>query len=392
MSVPAEASDSSPDKLPDPSPAAAADRRSDVDGKQARVGALLQEVECDGLLVLEPENFAWLTSGATPWGILDPADLPVLFFSPEQRWLLARNVDSQRLFDEEIDGLGFQLKEWPWHWGRQQLLNELSQGRKLASDLPLNGCKVLGDQLRQRRQTLTPHEMARYRDLGHVVSHALEATCRALAVNQTEQEIAGQVSHRLMHRRVEPVAVEVAADGRSRRYRQGGFTTAPVRRYCVLTATGRQHGLYATASRSMCFGPPDEAFEKEHAAACKITATYIASSWPDGVLKEVLNAGRRIYRVAGFEHEWRLSPPGHITGRSAVERALTPDTTEVLRAGWALTWRASVGAAFSCDTYLVTTEGPKAVTAMGSQWPQKRIRIQGGHLVRPEILQRRAEA
>ncbi len=44
------------------------------------------------------------------------------------RWLIAGNADSQRLFDEEIDGLGFQLKEWPWHWGRDRLLTELCHG------------------------------------------------------------------------------------------------------------------------------------------------------------------------------------------------------------------------------------------------------------------------
>src|SRR5438552_11118004 len=85
---------------------AGSDRRADVDVKQARVAALLQEAGCDGLLVLEPENFAWLTSGATVRGALDPAEMPFLYFSPEQRWLISSNVDSQRMFDEELDELG----------------------------------------------------------------------------------------------------------------------------------------------------------------------------------------------------------------------------------------------------------------------------------------------
>ena len=39
-------------------------RRADIDAKQAAVAGLLREVGCEGLLVLEPPNFAWLTSGA----------------------------------------------------------------------------------------------------------------------------------------------------------------------------------------------------------------------------------------------------------------------------------------------------------------------------------------
>src|SRR5205807_4715470 len=101
------------------------DRRADVDAKMAVVGELLREVGCDGLLLLEPENFAWLTSGGTSRGVLDPGQMPAAYGNGDQRWALCSNVDAQRLFDEELDGLGFQLKEWPWHWGREQLLADL---------------------------------------------------------------------------------------------------------------------------------------------------------------------------------------------------------------------------------------------------------------------------
>ena len=39
------------------------DRRSDVEAKQVWVYNLLRETGCEGLLVLEPDNFGWLTSG-----------------------------------------------------------------------------------------------------------------------------------------------------------------------------------------------------------------------------------------------------------------------------------------------------------------------------------------
>jgi hypothetical protein len=132
--------------VPETTPAAAdtgPDRRADIDAKQARLAAVLQEVGCEGLLVLEPENFAWLTSGASARNILNPAELPALYYSAEGRWALSSNVDSQRLFDEELDGLGFQLKEWPWHWGREQLLADLCQGRG-----PLAPAALAPDRLR----------------------------------------------------------------------------------------------------------------------------------------------------------------------------------------------------------------------------------------------------
>ena len=363
------------------------DRRADVDAKQARVAAFLQEVGCEGLLVLDPDNFAWLSSGATPRGTLDPGEHPALYFSPDQRWLISSNVDTQRLFDEEMDGLGFQLKEWPWHWGREQLLGDLCQGRRLACDLPVGDRTPVGDHLRPLRRVVTDYERACYRALGTTISHALEAACRTMPIGETEREVAGQLSHRLMHRGVLPLHVGVAGDGRSRLYRQFGFTALPIRKSAIVTVTGRKYGLTATASRSVCFGAPEPDLRKEQDAVCKVGAVYLASTWPDAVPREVLAAGRRVYQLTGFEHDWTLCPQGHVTGRCVVELPLLPATEELFQAGWAVTWRASAGSALGCDTFLVTDKGPEVVTP-AEGWPLKRIRIQGAEFRWPDVLQR----
>ena len=363
------------------------DRRVDIDAKQNRVAKLLEEVGCDGLLVLEPDNFAWLTSGAAARGIVDASEQPALYFTPEGRWALSSNVDAQRLFDEELDGLGFQLKEWPWHWGRAQMLADLAQGRRLACDQALGTNKLVAEQLAQYRRTLTTYEQACFRALGQIVGHALEATCRTMAVGETEREIAGHLSHRLLHRGAQPVVLRVAADGRSRLYRHHGYTAAPIAQYAVLGVTARKYGLCATASRSVSFGSVQPAYRKEHDSACRVSATYIASSWPDAVPRQILHTARRVYQLTGVEHEWMLAPQGHVTGRAAVELAFTPQTGDLLQAGWAITWSAGVGAAVSCDTLLLTDEGPRTLTVAES-WPLKRIRVQGAEFVRPDILQR----
>jgi Xaa-Pro aminopeptidase len=361
------------------------DRRADIDAKQARVAALLHEVGCDGLLVLEPENVAWLTGGGVARGSVDPSAAPCLYFTPESRWVITANVDTQRLFDEELDGLGFQLKEWPWHWGRAQLLADLVQGRKTASDQPLGSCQLVAELLRKLRRTLSPYDQACYRALGQLVGHALEATCRTLSRGETEREVAGQLSHRLLHRGAAAVLVSAMADSRSKLYRQGEYTAAPVERQCVLVALARKYGLYAMASRSVTFGQPEDSFRKAHDAACRVSATYTASTWPDAMPRQILTTAQRVYQVSGAEHEWRLCPQGHVTGRAPVELPLLPQTEELLQAGWAVTWRASVGAAISCDTFLVSDEGPRTVT-VPEQWPLKRIRVQGAEFVRPDLL------
>lgn len=362
-------------------------RRIDVDAKQGRIAALLREVGCDGLLVFEPENFAWLTSGASARTVLDPAEMPVLYFGLEQRWVLCSNAATQRLFEEELDGLGFQLKEWPWYWGRHQLLADLCQNRTLAADHPFDETRDVSATLRGLRRTLTAYEQACLRAAGQVVSHAIEATCRTMEPGITEREVAGQVSHRLIHRGALPVHIGVAADGRSRLYRQFGFTSTPIQHYAVVTVTARKYGLHASASRAVSFGEVDPVFRAEHNAVCKVGATYVASTWPDALPREILAAGRRVYTFVGHEHEWRMAPQGHITGRAPVEMTITPTTEELFHGGWAVTWSAGVGAACGRDTFLITDDGPECVTPTET-WPLKRIRIQGADFVRPDILQR----
>ncbi len=363
------------------------DRRADVDAKTGRAAALLQAVGCEGLLLFEPENIAWLTSGATVRGLPDPASAPAVYCNGDGRWLIARNVDSQRLFDEELDGLGFQLKEWPWHWGQEQLLADLCQNRRVASDRPFDGCHVVADEMRRLRRNLSLYEQACLFAIGQVLGHALEATCRDLEINDTEREAAGRIAHRLIHRGALPVYVGVAADGRSRAYRRFGFTSIPIRRYVVLTAAARKYGLCATASRAVSFGAPEADFQKEHNAVCRVSASFLASTWPDAVPREILTAGRRIYQISGFEHEWLLSPQGWLTGRAPVEETLTPHMEELFQAGWAVTWSPSAGAASGCDTFLITEQGPKEITPSDA-WPLKRIRIQGAEFTRPDVLQR----
>jgi Xaa-Pro aminopeptidase len=363
------------------------DRRADVDAKQTRIAKLLHDLGCEGLLVVRPENFAWLTSGGNARGVIDPEAQPAAYFTAEGRWIIASNVDSQRLFDEELDGLGFQLKEWQWHQGRPQLLADLCQGRQVVSDEPRSGCKSIGEQLARMRRMLTPYEQACYRALGMIISHALEATCRTMNVGDTEREVAGHLSHRLLHRGAQPLALGVAADGRSRVYRHHGYTAAPVTRYAVVSVTVKKYGLYATASRSVAFGLIEPAFRRDHDSACRVSATYLASSWPDAVPRQILGTARRVYQVSGAEHEWLLYPQGQVTGRMPVELPLTPETDDLLQAGWAITWAGGVGAALSRDTFLIGEDGPRTIT-IADGWPLKRIRVQGAEFVRPDVLLR----
>src|SRR4051794_25547421 len=203
-------------------------RRADVDAKQQQIARLLAEMGCEAVLLLVPAHVSWFTAGMTARGLLADSERPGLYVNATQRWVVCSNVDTQRLFDEELDRLGFQVKEWAGEGGRGDLLQNLIQGKKVAADRPFPGMAVAAERLRYLLRVLSPFEQAAYHDLGRAVAHAVEAVARHFDRGVTEEEVAGLLAYRLQHRGVEPAAIAVTADGRGETYRRAGFGSARV--------------------------------------------------------------------------------------------------------------------------------------------------------------------
>lgn len=91
------------------------DRLADIQHKHAAVKQLLTVRQLDAILLQRPLNFAWFTSGGdcSRGGSSDAS--AALFITPEARVVVTSNAESAQLFDRELQGLGFQLKERPWH-------------------------------------------------------------------------------------------------------------------------------------------------------------------------------------------------------------------------------------------------------------------------------------
>ena len=219
------------------------DRYEDIDRKQERISAFLARKKYDGLLLKRACNFAWFTSGAVcPH---DHAGEPAaaLFVSPEARVVLADNIESSQLFDRQLCGMGFQLKQRPWHEGRSGLLEDLCRGRNVACDLPQAGATGESVEISGLRLPLTALECERLRKLGGIVAHAVEATARHIEPGQTEADIAGQIANRLIRHEVQPVELRAVADGRGRAYRHWSYSDNALRRWCFISATVSRWGL-----------------------------------------------------------------------------------------------------------------------------------------------------
>ena len=360
-------------------------RRADIDAKQALLAAVLADLQCDGAILLMPSHVAWFTGGMTSRGLIADTDRPGVYTTGRARWLLCSNTDTRRLFDEELDQLGFQLKEWPWPTGRAVLLGELVSGKQVAADRPFPNLKLVNDRLRADMRPLLPFDAERYDALGADLVHAVEATARNCVAGDTEAEIAGQVAHRLCRRGAEPVALSVTADGRGKAYRRAGYTDATATATCLVQATAVRHGLHATCSRTVCFGEPAGELRAEFDAAVKLAALYRLASVPGGTVAAAVEGGRGLLAGGPFAEEWRQALPGYGAGWFAAEELRRQGGDEPFLAGQPITWQARVGAMAVVDTVVVADGGGRCVSPPAG-WPFRRVLARGQTLEIPDLL------
>lgn len=365
------------------------ERADDIDRKQQRVAEFLKEHQYDALLLQRPANFAWFTSGASCPQVGPTDTTASLLITPDARVVVTNNIDSGELFDKELPGLGFLLKERPWHEPRHILIDDLCRGRKVASDSGYGATTDESEQIAAWRIRLAPIECGRFRALGRLVAHAVEATARNIAPGQTEAEIAGHLAHRMIKQEVFPLGLKVLADGRAKQYRHWTYQNTPVRRWCTIAAAGIQKGLSCAVARTVCFGNPSDELSSAFQKSSMLAATGMFFSQVGSPLTVVWDKVRRIYEKVGHAEEWQLCEQADVIGYQLREMALLPKNDFVIAPRMGIYWHPSVGPCQAGDTILTTEQGPELITP-AEQWPTFRVAVKGNAIVMPDILCREA--
>ena len=130
-----------PDPAADHGDAELKARRDDVEEKHQRIRDYLDETGHDAVVLGMADSVAWFTSGGDLGQDLGcgPASI-LLFVNRTCRAVIADNVQSSRVFEEELAGLGFQLKERPWYDDPFQVVAELCHNKRVATDMGGYGC------------------------------------------------------------------------------------------------------------------------------------------------------------------------------------------------------------------------------------------------------------
>ncbi len=377
------------------------DRLARVEARQTAIAALIDARGLDAVLLTEPVNMAWISCGADlSGGESDGAGgaAAAVFLTRQSRVAVCSDADSPHLFDRELPGLGFQLKQRPWRQPRSELLTDLCRGRVVGTDRvrgfdePADAPGDLRAALAALRSELDAVEVAALTELAADVAHAVEATCRGAVPGRLEGDLAGEVAHRLLRRGVTPVQVRAAGDGRADEQPHYRFDRRPAFHRVTLGAIGRRAGVHAHCGRTVLFPslPPDQrdALRTAHARAVQIQAAGLHYSRAGLAWPEVWAKAKRIYEKTGAAADWKPAPVALRTGFAPFEAILGPEAAETLRPGAAIVWQPRIGPAACCDTALVTEhETAEVVTAM-EDWPRATVTVGGVPVRRPGVLER----
>jgi Xaa-Pro dipeptidase len=361
-------------------------RRADVEAKLAELGRILPELGCEAVVLFMPAHVAWLCGGFNTRGLFADTERPGIYTNGKQRWLICSNLDSQRLFDEELDRLGFQIKEWHWTTGRAALLGELTAGKKIAADRPFPNMPLINEKLRTIIRPLTEYDLGIYRKLGLDVAHAIEAAARNCPPGETEAEIAGHIAHRLLRHGIEVVAVSVSGQTPSQKYPRPGLTNAVPTGPTRLQATGSRDGLFVTCARTVCFGKPADDAKRDHDFACKLSAAYRSLLLPEETFATVSETARKLTLNTPYEFDHRDAQLGYGTGRLNAEELRRMGLDERFQPSQAIVTQARAGHAMVVDT-LIAAPQPQTITP-STDWPYKRIKIGDKTFDIPEMLVR----
>lgn len=351
-------------------------RLSDVDEKHARVRSMLAASGADALLLQDPANIAWFTAGADTARCTVEGCQTSLFVTDDARLFATNAVDSAQLFEREVFGLGFQLKQREWFQPHEALVEDLCRGRKVVSDSGCEGTRSIAKNVVQMRRPLTDLEVDRIRRLSKVLVHAVEVSASHIRRGVSEASVAGELTHRLIRRTITPVRIQVCADGRNIRYRHWSYSEDPIESYATVSCVAKRWGLHVAVSRTVCLNQIPEDLWSAHQKAVMMHATGMYFSRTGQQLKDIWPKVRRIYDKFGLPTEWQLADQAEVIGYRAMEHQLTPDSEFELQAPTAMHWHPGVHAALAGDTILVMPGGCEIVTR-SAVWPQLRVQVKG---------------
>lgn len=348
----------------------------------------LSAAEGAPLVVTQQKNISWLLGGRSHVNIASEPGCCMVVVAGGRCTLVANNIESARLQEEEIepDALDGLESACVWNWfepaDKERIVRELTAGLgPPKTDVELEA------RFQELRSAADEERWDDWRQLGLLTSEAIEQAALELARGDSETKIAGRLAYQCYERGLEPIVNLVAVDERASARRHPLPTGKTLDTYAMLVVCARSGGKIASATRLVHFGAVPEPLARKFRAVIEIDARLNDATTEAKPLGKLFDELTGFYRDAGFPDEYKRHHQGGLTGYATREKLAAPGEAATVKPGQLYAWNPSIEGVKSEDTMMVRAEGNTFVTPI-VRFPSVDIRVGDKTYARTGILQR----
>lgn len=358
----------------------------DAEEKRRRVREFLEDKQLDGVIITTREHFAWLTSGGDNHVVRNASlGFGAIVITPKDQYLVAHNMDADRLLEEQVKGQDFEQISMHWYEGDIRTKAKELAGKRVGSDTDFPGTANVYADLVDLHYPMTSFEVERIRWLATISDGLFCDIGHAVQPGEMERDIALKLHCAHLQAGLDVDVLIVGSDERCFKYRHPIPTEKPLEKYLMLHTVARRWGLHCNLTRFIHFGNPPERIRKAYDAAANVEARVFCSLNPGVKFADMLTWQKQWYAEQGFADEWRNHFQGGPTGYIIVDagRCLTP---KVVQSNQPFEWFITITGTKTGELALLTDEGLEISSFVHSSWPGMCVETTTGTIEVPDLL------
>lgn len=353
---------------------------SEFSTKVEQVRGVLAEKGLAAAVIRRNPNLAWLIAGR----VHVPSNIELACFdlviTQSECFAVTNAIEAPRLKAEEFP-TELDVKVVQWWEGRDPLL---PTGEKVGSDQPGGERIDIGMEIEKLRQSLSAHDIARYKEICVDSATALGEALKSISPSDREIDVAGAITAALWRKDLDIAFLGVAGLERVKKFRHPLPTDSVVGNRVVASICARRKGLIASVTRIVTFGSLSSAEYSEYLSLLEVEAAMFNATVSGEPFSRPIEAAAAAYPANNFDaHEWHNHHQGGPTGFLPRDWPATPTTTRTIANHQAIAWNPT-GKGWKVEDTVITNGSQVEILSNDPSWPS--LLIEGRH--RPDLLKR----
>lgn len=362
--------------------------KKEIDIKHSRLKSYLKLKNLKGILFSKQTNFLWFTGGKLNDVVKNDDNSSVyLFITENKKYLIATNSDADRVMEEELIGLEFELIKY--NWFNQNIYSSLKKigiKSKIGADFCTADFYYAENDISDIRRNLTDFEVGRFKRFSLDYAKIITDYCLNLKKGLTERKLAAGLNYECNKMGIRMPTLMVGSDERVFKYKHPCATDKKIDKYVLIATVAEREGICAAITRCLYFGKvPSDLKERLHKTNKIITQLY-ANSVIGTTFKELFEIIKKAYKEAGYDEEWTKHLQGAISAYKAAEFFVVGDSEIKINNNNILIFFPTILGTKSEDPILVKNDFSE-VTVFDKRWPYEEIEFDGKSFKRPLIME-----